>query len=71
MLFMNSLSGMVHTGFDATPGLTESQCLIESRSMQKSLLVNYEISFRRIGAIVVAWTEEEVKSIDSKTHTKF
>ncbi|MCP4400029.1 MAG: NAD(P)/FAD-dependent oxidoreductase [bacterium] len=54
-----SNSAIVHTGFDAPPGSLESAMVVHANPMYDELCRNLEIPFRRVGAVLVAVTEEE------------
>lgn len=59
--FQRYFSGIAHIGFDATPGTLEEKCLSDSNPLLAQLLSSYSITTRRLGAIIVAWSNEEVK----------
>ncbi len=54
-----SNSAIIHTGFDAPPGSLESAMVVHANPMYDELCRDLEIPFRRVGAVLVAVTEEE------------
>jgi glycerol-3-phosphate dehydrogenase len=54
-----SNSAIIHTGFDAPPGSLESWLVVRANPLYDSLTRLLDIPFRRVGAILVAVTEEE------------
>lgn len=54
-----SNSAIVHTGFDAPPGTLESRLVTEANPLYDALCRDLDIPFRRVGAVLVALTEEE------------
>lgn len=58
-----SNSAIIHTGYDATPGTLESQLVVAANPMYDELTRNLEIPFRRIGAILPAFTEEQFEKL--------
>ena len=54
-----SNSAIVHTGFDASPGTLESALVVSANPMYDKFCEELEIPFKRVGAILVATTEEE------------
>jgi glycerol-3-phosphate dehydrogenase len=54
-----SNSAIVHTGFDAPPGSLESEMVVSSNPMWDKLCSDLDIPFKRVGAILVALTEQE------------
>jgi glycerol-3-phosphate dehydrogenase len=56
-------SAIVHCGFDAPPGSLESELVVHSNPMFDKLCSDLDIPFRRVGAILVAVTEEEEASL--------
>lgn len=56
-------SGIVHTGFDVQPGSIEHKCLEMSRGLNKKVFDKYNIPFKELGALMVAWNEEEVAKL--------
>ncbi len=55
-----SNSAIVHTGFDASPGTLESSMVVAANPMYDKLCEELEIPFKRVGAILVATTQEEL-----------
>lgn len=58
-----SNSAIIHTGYDATPGTLESQLVVAANPMYDELTRDLEIPFRRIGAILPAFTEEQFEKL--------
>lgn len=54
-----SNSGIVHTGYDATPGTLESRLVVAANPMFDKLAKELDIPFKRCGAILTAVTQEE------------
>ena len=54
-----SNSAIIHTGFDAPPGSLESAMVVHANPMYDDLCRDLDIPFQRVGAILVAVTEEE------------
>jgi glycerol-3-phosphate dehydrogenase len=54
-----SNSAIIHTGFDAPPGSLESAMVVHANPMYDTLCRDLDIPFQRVGAILVAVTEEE------------
>lgn len=59
-------SGIIHTGFDATPGTIEADCLRRSGKLWPGLIEKLKIPFLPCGAVMVAATEEEEEIIRRK-----
>jgi len=57
--FVACISGLAHIVIDATPGTLESQCLTENQALIAEL-APYNITTRKTGAIIVAWSADEV-----------
>jgi len=53
-------SGIAHTGFDAQPDTIEAELLAENQRLLPQLNI-CNLPMHRIGAIVVAWTPNEVQ----------
>jgi glycerol-3-phosphate dehydrogenase len=54
-----SNSAIIHTGFDAPPGSLESAMVVHANPMYDKLCRDLDIPFRRVGAVLIAVTEEE------------
>lgn len=52
-----------HTGFDATPGSLEARLMRRSYTLMESYVVEAGIPVERLGAILVAWTDEQLQSL--------
>lgn len=58
-----SNSAIIHTGYDASPGTLESQLVVAANPMYDQLAKDLEIPFKRIGAILPAFTEEQFEKL--------
>jgi len=59
-------SGIFHTGFDAPPSSIEARCMTRGCDLMYELLqYSPPFLFRSCGALLVAWTPEEVNQLDS------
>lgn len=58
-----SNSAIIHTGYDAAPGTLESQLVVAANPMYDQLTKDLEIPFKRIGAILPAFTEEQFEKL--------
>lgn len=54
-----SNSAIIHTGYDASPGTLESQLVVAANPMYDKLTKDLDIPFKRIGAILPAFTDEQ------------
>jgi glycerol-3-phosphate dehydrogenase len=54
-----------HTGFDAKPGTLESRLLRRSYELLNDYMPEVGIPVERLGAILVAWTEEQKQALPS------
>lgn len=54
-----SNSAIIHTGYDASPGTLESRLVVAANPMYDQLTKELEVPFKRIGAILPAFTEEQ------------
>ena len=69
-----SNSAIIHTGYDAAPGSLESQLVVSANPMYPKLCHDLDITFKAVGAILPAITEEErgnlsaIKQKASKNH---
>lgn len=53
-------SAIIHAGFDAVPGTMKAKLNVEGNAMMDALSEQLDIPFRRNGALVVCWREEEL-----------
>lgn len=61
-------SGIVHAGFDATVGSLKAKFNVEGNRMMESVCADLGVKFRRNGSLVVAFSDEDLKTIsDLKT----
>ncbi len=58
-----SNSAIIHTGYDATPGTLESQLVVAANPMYDELTKDLEVPFKRIGAILPAFTDEQFEQL--------
>ena len=54
-----SNSAIIHTGYDATPDTLESQLVVAANPMYDELVKDLDVPFKRIGAILPAFTQEQ------------
>ncbi|MDR1744130.1 MAG: NAD(P)/FAD-dependent oxidoreductase, partial [Planctomycetota bacterium] len=54
-----SNSAIIHTGYDATPGTLESQLVVAANPMYESVARDLDIPYRKLGAILPAFTDEQ------------
>ncbi len=60
-----SNSAIIHTGYDASPGTLESQLVVAANPMYDQLTKDLDVPFKRIGAILPAFTEEQFEKLPS------
>ena len=58
-----SNSAIIHTGYDAAPGTLESQLVVAANPMYDQLTKDLEIPFKRIGAVLPAFTDEQYEKL--------
>lgn len=58
-------SAILHTGFDAPPGSLEQRCIAEGHAEFLEIREALELPLLRSGAIVAAWTSEELDKLES------
>ncbi|KWX56844.1 NAD(P)/FAD-dependent oxidoreductase [Mycobacterium sp. NAZ190054] len=56
-------TALLHTGFDATPGTLESRLVARGYQLLGEYAAQTGIPVERTGAMLVAWTEEEVDAL--------
>ena len=54
-----SNSAIIHTGYDATPNSLESQLVVAANPMYDEIVKDLDVPFKRIGAILPAFTQEQ------------
>lgn len=59
-LFSYFHSGMLHTGFDAVADTLELQCIQHTSPKMFDVLEGFGLPYNKIGATMVAWTQEQV-----------
>jgi glycerol-3-phosphate dehydrogenase len=57
-------SAILHTGFDAPPGSLEVSCMQAGYDEYMSIASRMNLSILETGAVVAAWTDEEVAKLD-------
>ena len=63
-----SNSAIIHTGYDAAPGTLESELVVSANPMYDKLTADLDIPFKRIGAILPAFTEEQFEKLPALKH---
>lgn len=58
-----SNSAIIHTGYDASPGTLESQLVVAANPMYDELTKDLDVPFKRIGAVLPAFTEEQFEKL--------
>lgn len=58
-----SNSAIIHTGYDASPGTLESQLVVAANPMYDKLTKELDVPFKRIGAILPAFTDEQYEQL--------
>ena len=58
-----SNSAIIHTGYDATPGTLESQLVVSANPMYDELCKSLDVPFKRVGAILPAFTDEQFNKL--------
>jgi glycerol-3-phosphate dehydrogenase len=56
-------TALLHTGFDATPGTLESRLVARGYELLGEYAEHTGIPIERTGALLVAWTEEEIDAL--------
>jgi glycerol-3-phosphate dehydrogenase len=56
-------SGLLHTGFDATPGTLEAACVQAGNAEYRAIREPLNLPLIETGALVVAWTEDEARQL--------
>ena len=59
-------TALLHTGFDATPGTLESRLVARGYELLGAYAEQTGIPIERTGALLVAWTDEEVDALPSQ-----
>ena len=63
-----SNSAIIHTGYDATPGTLESQLVVAANPMYDKIAADLDVPFKRIGAILPAFTDEQNEKLPYLKH---
>ena len=58
-------SAILHTGFDATPGSLESNLVRRGHAMLTQYAPTVGIALEQTGALVIAWSAEQVSALDT------
>ena len=61
-------SAIVHAGFDAVPGTKKALYNVRGAEMYEALTGELGVPYRRNGALVVAFSEEEIQTVDRNQH---
>ena len=56
-------SGIVHAGYDAVPGTQKARYNVRGASMYEALAAELHVPYRRCGALVLAFDEEDLKTL--------
>lgn len=56
-------SAIVHAGYDAKPGTLKAKTNVEGNKMYEELCKELEVPYKKIGSLVVAFNEEETKTL--------
>lgn len=56
-------SAIIHAGFDAVPGTLKAKLNVEGNAMMDALSEQLDIPFKRNGAFVICWREEELPKL--------
>ena len=56
-------SGIIHAGFDADPSKLKGKLNAKSNAMFDELAANLNFNFKRVGALVVAFSEEDLPNL--------
>lgn len=63
-----SNSAIIHTGYDAKPGTLESQLVVAANPMYDRIAADLDVPFKRIGALLPAFTEEQFEQLPALKH---
>ena len=63
-----SNSAIIHTGYDAKPGTLESRLVVAANPMYDEICKDLDIPFKRIGAILPAFTDEQMEQLPAIKH---
>ena len=58
-----SNSAIIHTGYDASPDTLESQLVVAANPMYDEIVKDLDVPFKRIGAILPAFTDEQFEKL--------
>lgn len=57
-------SGIVHAGYDAKPGSMKALLNVRGNAMMGDVCAKLDVPFKRIGSLVVAFSEDEAKTVE-------
>ena len=63
-----SNSAIIHTGYDAKPGTLESELVVAANPMYDEICKDLDIPFKRIGAVLPAFTDEQMEQLPAIKH---
>ena len=63
-----SNSAIIHTGYDAKPGTLESRLVVAANPMYDELCRDLDVPFKRIGAILPAFNDEQLEQLPAIKH---
>ena len=63
-----SNSAIIHTGYDAKPGTLESQLVVAANPMYDEICKDLDVPFKRIGAILPAFSDEQMEQLPAIKH---
>ena len=63
-----SNSAIIHTGYDAKPGTLESRLVVAANPMYDQLCEDLDVPFKRVGAILPAFTDEQLEQLPAIKH---
>lgn len=58
-------SAIVHSGYDPVPGTLKAKLNVEGNKMYDKVCEELDVSFKRIGSITVAFSEEQIETLKS------
>lgn len=61
-------SAIVHAGYDAVPGTFKATLNVEGTRLMSSLCRDLSVPYKNIGSLVVGFSQEDIKTIESLFH---
>ena len=61
-------SGIVHAGFDPVPGTLKAKLNVMGNQMMEQICRELNVKYRKNGALVVGYTDEDIKNIEILYH---